>query len=119
MTAVMRFAEDRLSASIIISNSIRESLTGWQLDCTTNTSPPRTFSSILTRISPSLNDDTVAAPSLVPRKAQISWASAGFALPENIFSSLFIDSSEGPWMRLRHLLISYYMVRLDGGRRWA
>jgi len=22
-------------------------------------------------------------------------------------------------MRLRHVLISYYMVRLDGGRRWA
>ena len=64
----MRFAEDRFSASMMISSSIRESLTGWQLDCTTNMSPPRTFSSILTRISPSLNDPTVASPSLVQGK---------------------------------------------------
>ena len=37
---------------------------------------------------------------------------------ENICNSPLIDSSEGLWMKLGHVLISY-RVRLDGGRRWA
>jgi len=37
-----------------------------------------------------------------------------FALPENICSSPLIDSSEGTWMRLRHVLISYRFVSTAG-----
>ena len=39
----MRSAEARLSASTMISSSIRFSLVGAQVDCTTNTSRARTF----------------------------------------------------------------------------
>ena len=52
----MRLADERFNASIMINSSMIESLTGAQQDWTTNTSAPRTFSSIRTRISPSLND---------------------------------------------------------------
>ena len=44
MTAVMRPAEARRQASIMMSSSIRLSLTGLQVDCTRNTSLPRTDS---------------------------------------------------------------------------
>ena len=45
MTAVMRCAEASLAALIITSSSIRLSLTGRLVDCTRNTSAPRTLSS--------------------------------------------------------------------------
>jgi hypothetical protein len=51
MTAVMRRAEDRRNASIMISISIRWSLAGYDVDWRTNTSSPRTFSWISTKIS--------------------------------------------------------------------
>ena len=63
----MRVADDRFSASTMMSSSIMELLTGGEQDCTRKTSAPRTFSSILTRISPSLNDETVASPNRIPR----------------------------------------------------
>lgn len=44
MTAVMEAADARLKASIIISSSMRWLLTGALVDCTTNTSEPRTDS---------------------------------------------------------------------------
>jgi hypothetical protein len=43
MTALMRSAEARLSASTMMSSSIRFSLVGAQVDWTTNTSRARTF----------------------------------------------------------------------------
>ena len=58
----MRLADERFNASIMMSISMIESLTGEQQDWTTNTSAPRTFSSTRIRISPSLNEETVAAP---------------------------------------------------------
>ncbi len=45
-TAVIRDAEDRRNASSRIRSSIMESFTGVHVGCTTNTSAPRTFSSI-------------------------------------------------------------------------
>ena len=44
MTAVIRLAEARFSASIAISNSIKWSLVGVDVDLMTKTSLPRTFS---------------------------------------------------------------------------
>ena len=58
----MRPAEARLSASTMITSSIRLSLVGAHVDCSTNTSWPRTFSLISTMISPSEKRDTTARP---------------------------------------------------------
>jgi hypothetical protein len=58
----MRSAEARLSASTMISSSIRLSLVGAQVDCTTNTSRARTFWLISTVTSPSEKRPTWAAP---------------------------------------------------------
>ncbi len=57
IAAVMRAALERRSASTMIIISIRWSLVGAHVDCSTNTSLPRTFSSSSTMISPSLNFD--------------------------------------------------------------
>src|SRR5437867_554271 len=73
-----------------------ELLTGVQHDCNTKTSAPRTFSSILTRISPSLNSETRASPRPTPKYRQISFASAGLALPENSLSSFDMAPLDGP-----------------------
>src|SRR5689334_21911587 len=51
MTAVTRRAELRRSASSVTSSSISVSLAGYEVDCTTNTSSPRTFSWISTNTS--------------------------------------------------------------------
>ena len=88
MTAVMRPAEARFSASIMMSSSMRLLFTGEQVDWTTNTSLPRTVSYRETKISPSEKVPTSDSPSLVPISLQISSASLGFELPENTLMSL-------------------------------
>src|SRR5512133_3064547 len=87
ITALIRSAEARLSASTMISSSIRLSLVGAQVDCTTNTSRARTLVLISTVTSPSENRPTVAAPSAIPRWSAISAARAGLALPVNTMKS--------------------------------
>src|SRR6476469_5495077 len=87
MTAVIRSAEARLSASTMISSSIRFSLVGAQVDCTTNTSRARTLVLISTVTSPSEKRLTEAAPSAMPRWPAISSANAGLALPVNTMKS--------------------------------
>ena len=77
----MRPADARFSASTMISSSIRLSLVGAQVDCSTKQSLPRTFSSISTFTSPSENRPTVARPSGMLRRRTTSAASLGFALP--------------------------------------
>jgi hypothetical protein len=67
----------------MISSSIRLSFAGGLVDCTMNTSRPRTFSISSMLISPSLKRPTDARPSGTVRCRAISWASAGFALPVN------------------------------------
>jgi hypothetical protein len=51
MTAVIRLAEARVSASMAISSSIRLSLAGKDVDWIRKTSSPRTFSSMVTNTS--------------------------------------------------------------------
>src|SRR5256885_11316551 len=60
----MRSADARLSASTMTSSSIRLSLVGAQVDCTTKTSRVRTFCLISTATSPSEKRPTSAAPSV-------------------------------------------------------
>ena len=77
----MRAADARFSASTITSTSIRLSFVGWQVDCRTKTSRPRTFSSSSTITSPSENLPTTARPRLMFRCRQTASASFGLALP--------------------------------------
>ena len=56
----------RRLASARISISIKLSFTGGQVDWMMNTSRPRTFSLILTNVSPSGNELTVASPRGTP-----------------------------------------------------
>jgi len=79
MTAVMRPAEARRKASIMMSSSIRLLLTGLQVDCTTNTSQPRTDSLMETETSPSAKAVTVLSPRSSPSSAQIPFAKGTLA----------------------------------------
>jgi hypothetical protein len=58
-------------------------LVGAQVDCSTKTSLPRTFSSSSTITSPSLNFETVALPSWMFSCFATDCASRGLALPVN------------------------------------
>src|SRR6476469_7740351 len=77
----MRRAEERRSASMMISSSIRWSLAGAEVDCSTNTSAPRTFSWISTNTSPSAKRLTIAFASEIFRYLAMSPASIGLELP--------------------------------------
>src|SRR3974390_1008335 len=94
MTAVMRLALARFTASIMINSSMRLWLAGGQVDWIRKTSRPRTFSPISTRISPSLKALTSARPRVVSRWPQIFWASSGLALPVKIRGLLLGMSGE-------------------------
>src|SRR5512143_2510105 len=87
MTAVMRLADARLNASIIISSSIRWSFTGLDVGCITNTSVPLTFSFTFTFISPSLKVATVMSPSPMFRYSATSLARGMLALPLKSFNT--------------------------------
>ena len=64
---MIRRADARRSASMQISSSIRLSLAGKLVDWTTNTSSPRTFSWISTKISMSAKRRTMHSASGVSR----------------------------------------------------
>src|SRR5258705_7349795 len=81
MTAVMRRADERRSASVMIRSSIRWSLAGNDVDWMMKASEPRTFSWISTKISMSANRRTTALVSGTPSPAAISCARAGLELP--------------------------------------
>ncbi len=78
----MEPADARLSASIMMSSSMRFVFASGEVDWTTNVSSPRTFSPISTWISPSENRPTVARASGLPSSLQIDSASFRFELPE-------------------------------------
>jgi len=67
MTAVTRRPDARRSASMMMSNSIKLSLAGNDVDWITKTSVPRTFSWISTKISMSAKRRTTALVSGVAR----------------------------------------------------
>src|SRR5690242_909711 len=84
IAAVTRAADARFSASTITRISIRLSLVGAHVDCSMNTSRPRTFSSSSTITSPSEKRPTTARPRLMFRCRHTASASLGFALPQKI-----------------------------------
>src|SRR5215212_7258603 len=71
--------------------SIKLWFVGGLVDCTRKTSSPRTFSSILTKVSPSGNGLIVDFPSSVPNDLQIESAKGRLEVPLNIFTkALFL-----------------------------
>src|SRR5207247_1684393 len=90
MTAVIRSADARRSASTITSNSIRFSFTGGLVGWITKTSSPRTLSSMRTPISPSANRKMLISDTGTSSPAAISCAKAGLPWPPNSFR-------RGPW----------------------
>jgi len=110
MTAVIRRAEARFTASIIISNSMRLWLVGGQVDWIRKTSLPLTLSAISTRISPSLKVLTMACPRGRERWPQILWASSGVELPVKIrillLCAAFIDQLDSGFVGIREELVS-------------
>src|SRR5579872_2806342 len=77
----MRRADARRSASVMIRSSIRWSLAGNDVDWITNTSEPRTFSWISTKISMSAKRRTTALVSGRSNQLAISLARVGLELP--------------------------------------
>ena len=67
MTAVMRPADARLAASIMMSISITWSFTGTENDCTRKTSRWRTFSLMRTKVLSLLNLNASNSLSGIPR----------------------------------------------------
>ena len=63
MTAVIRLADPRFSASMQTSSSIKLSFAGYDVDWMTKVSSPRTFSSISTKHSMSEKRRTLARQS--------------------------------------------------------
>src|SRR5574341_41435 len=81
MTAVIRGADARRRASIMMRSSMMLWLTGGHVGWMTNTSAPRTFSCTCTNTSPSENCDTSVSARRVPRYSAISRERCGFAFP--------------------------------------
>ena len=77
-----------MSASIMMSSSIRLSFTGELVDWTTNTSEPRTVSKMDTKFSPSEKAPVSALPKGMLSSLQMSLARALLELPAKIFRSL-------------------------------
>src|SRR5882724_256340 len=120
MTAVMRRADERRSASVMISSSIRWSLAGNDVDWMMNASEPRTFSRISTKISLSANRRTLALASGRFSQLAISWASTGLELPATSLIEPFLaDIDASP----RALLDTTFSIsrnpRETGAFRWA
>src|SRR5215471_1583545 len=92
MTAVIEPADARLSASQNTSSSTRWSLTGVQVDWTTYTSTPRTFSWMRAKTSPSENRLISARPMGSSSEPAIALASSGLLVPEKMLIDLNIES---------------------------
>src|ERR1700761_5014654 len=108
MTAVMRRADDRRSASVMISNSIRWSLAGNEVDWMMKTSEPRTFSKTSTKISLSAKRRTLALVSGKFSQSAISLARAGLELPATSLREPFLaDIDASP----RALLDTTFNIR--------
>src|SRR6476620_9395251 len=102
MTAVIRDALARRNASIMINSSIKLWFVGGDVDCTTYTSSPRTFSSILTKVSPSGKDAIVHLPKAISIDLAIALANGGFDVPLKIFTTISLnEKSTRRWTQLQ------------------
>src|SRR3954465_5123318 len=104
----MRRADERRSASVMISSSIKWSLVGNEVDWMMKASEPRTFSWISTKISMSAKRRTTALVSGRSRPCAMAWAGAGLELPATSLMEPFladIDASS------RALLDTMFNIR--------
>src|SRR5271154_1008324 len=90
----MRRADDRRNASVMISNSIRWSLAGNDVDWMMKASEPRTFSWISTKISMSAKRRTTALVSGRSSPLAIACASAGLEFPATSLIEPFLADIE-------------------------
>src|SRR5712675_1569859 len=102
----MRRADDRRSASVMISSSIRWSLAGNDVDWMMKASEPRTFSWISTKISMSAKRRTTALVSGSPSPAAISCARAGLELPATSLMEPFLADIDASPRALLETLFS-------------
>ena len=70
----------------MMNNSIKFWFGGGQVLCTTNTSSPRTFSSIFTKVSPLGKSRIIALAKGTLMLLQMASAKVRLDLPENIFT---------------------------------
>src|SRR6185369_4162863 len=118
MTAVTRLALERLNASSITNSSIRFSLTGGPVGCTTNTSAPRTLSWIWNHTSPSEKRARWARPRGTLSERAIASPRVGCAVPVNTLSSLDIASRTAtPRHRSLHHHAPDWLGRKDSNLR--
>ena len=102
----MRPAEARLAASMSSNSSIRWSLTGAQVDWMRKTSAPRTDSSKVMEVSPSLKVETTALPTGSFKFSAICLDSRRLAVREKTWMRLpctFISGSS--FLPVRHAFI--------------
>src|SRR5258705_9590454 len=118
-SAVMRRADDRRSASVMISSSIRWSLAGNDVDWMMKASEPRTFSWIATKISMSAKRRTTALVSGRPNPCAISCASAGLELPATSLIEPFLADIDASPRALLDTTFSISSPYRTGGFRWA
>src|SRR4029453_11637522 len=123
----MRRAEERRSASVMISNSIRWSLAGNDVDWMMKASEPRTFSWISTKISMSAKRRTTALVSGNPSPAAISCAKAGLELPATSLMEPFLADIDPSPRALLEAMFSISIYPRTGAfltsevisRRWS
>src|SRR6201999_3096066 len=107
MTAVMRCAEERRSASVMIRSSIRWSLAGNDVDCRMKASEPRTFSWISTKISMSAKRRTTPLVREMPIPSAIACANTGLELPAISLIEPFLADIEDA---SRWLLATFFSI---------
>src|SRR5437764_7485286 len=115
----MRRADDRRSASVMISSSIRWSLVGNDVDWMMKASEPRTFSWISTKISMSAKRRITALASVRPNPCAISSASAGLELPATSLIEPFLADIDASPRALLDTTFSISSPYRTGGFRWA
>src|SRR5882724_4368315 len=115
----MRRAEARRSASVMISNSIRWSLAGNDVDWMMKTSEPRTFSWIWTKISMSAKRRTTALVSGRRSQLAISCARAGLELPATSLMEPFLADIDASPRALLDTMFSIWDTHKNGAFRRA
>src|SRR5260370_42293424 len=115
----MRRAEARGNASVMISNSIRWSLAGYDVDWMMNTSEPRTFSWISTKISMSAKRRTMALAGGRCNQLAISCARAGLELPATSLMEPFLADIDPSPRALLDTTFSISVYQQTGAFRQA
>src|SRR6266700_7240706 len=115
----MRRADDRRSASVMISNSIRWSLAGNDVDWMMNASEPRTFSSTSTKISLSAKRRTLALVSGRSSPWAMACAKAGLELPATSLIEPFLADINASPRALLDTTFSIWDTHKNGAFRRA